>query len=79
MKHSKLQKQVLSLYKECLRCAENKPGFTQSVRSEFRRNASLPRTDTLRIEYMMRNGFRKLDMMKDPNVTGMGNFVDEKK
>lgn len=79
MKHSKLQKQVLSLYKECLRTAQNKPGFPQSVKSEFRRNANLPRTDTLRIEYVMRSGYRKLDMMKDPSVTGMGQFVDREK
>jgi len=28
---------------------------------------------------MMRSGYRKLDMMKDPNVSSMGNFVDNKK
>ena len=49
------------------------------MQTEFRRNARLPRTDTMRIEHLMRNGFRKLDMMKDPHVSGMGNFVDDKK
>jgi len=59
-----------------LRAAETKPGFRETVRSEFRRNALVPRTDTLRIEHMMRSGQRKVEMMKDPRVSGMGHFVD---
>ena len=35
--------QVLSLYKECMRAAQLKPGFEQTVRTEFKRNAALPR------------------------------------
>jgi len=76
MSRSKLQVQVLHLYKQCLRAADNKPGFKTNVRIEFRRNAAIPRTDTMRIEHVMRSGYRKLDMMRDPNVSGMGNFVD---
>jgi succinate dehydrogenase assembly factor 1 len=79
MRRSKLQSQVLNLYKLCLRAAEVKPGFKVNVQSEFRRYSALPRTDTLRVEQLIRTGFRKLDMMKDPNVSGMGNFVEEKK
>jgi len=78
MRRSKLQSQVLSLYKQCLRAAESKPGFKVNVQTQFRRNALIPKTDTIRIEHVMRNGYRKLDMMKDPNVSGMGNFVDDK-
>ena len=78
MKHSKLQLQVLALYKECMRAAQHKPGVQATVRTEFHRNSQLPRTDTLRIEYAMRNGYRKLDMMRDPRVSGMGQFVDTK-
>jgi len=76
MPRSKLQAQVLSLYKQCLRVAASKPGFQANVRAEFRRHAAIPRTDTMRIEHVMRAGYRKLDMMRDPNVSGMGNFVD---
>jgi succinate dehydrogenase assembly factor 1 len=79
MVRSKLQVQVLGLYKQCMRAAESKPGFKVNVQSDFRRNAQIPRTDTIRIEQVMRNGYRKLDMMKDPHVSGMGNFVDDKK
>ena len=40
--------------------------FQVNVQNEFRRNSVMPRTDTIRIEHVMRNGYRKLDMMKDP-------------
>ena len=73
MVHSKLQLEVLRLYKELLRAAAGKPG----VKSEFRRQANLGRTDTLRIEYQMRMGRRKLDMIRDPHVSGVGQFVDK--
>ena len=78
MVHSKLQLEVLKLYKELLRSAATKPGFQDTVRTEFRRQAGLARSDTLRIEYSLRMGRRKLEMIKDPNVSGMGNFVDTK-
>ena len=59
MKHSKLQlqvlsrfiicfqvypEQVLSLFKECMRAAQQKSGFEQTVRAEFKRNSALPRS-----------------------------------
>jgi succinate dehydrogenase assembly factor 1 len=65
MVHSKLQLEVLKLYKELLRAAANKPGVEENVRTEFRRQAWLPRSDSLRIEYSMRMGRRKLQLMKD--------------
>ena len=30
------------------------------------------------IEHLMRNGKRKLEMIQDPNVSGMGQFVKDK-
>jgi succinate dehydrogenase assembly factor 1 len=59
VRHSKLQLQVLSLYKQCLRVAQTKAGFQETVRMEFRRNAAVPRTDILRIEQLMRGGYRQ--------------------
>ena len=66
LRRSGIQKQVLTLYKECLRAAEAKsPSFKSVVRNEFKRNSiAIQRTDTMRIEYMLRQGRRKLDMMK---------------
>jgi len=79
IRRSQIQKQVLSLYKECLRAAEAKsPQFKSVVRSDFKRNGrSIQRTDTMRIEYMVRQGRRRLDMMKDPHVSGFGQFVED--
>ena len=68
MGHSKLQLEVLRLYKELLRAATNKPGFQSAIRTEFRRQAGLARTDTLRIEYQLRMGRRKLETIRDPQV-----------
>lgn len=75
VRHSKIQKQVLVLYKQCLRAAENKPGFKENVRNDFKKNALMPKKDILRIEHVMRQGERKLKMMQDPYVDGMGRFV----
>lgn len=79
VKRSGIQKQVLSLYKECLRAAEAKsPQFKSVVRSEFYKNGkSIQRSDTMRIEYMVRQGRRRLDMMKDPHVSGFGQFIGD--
>ena len=51
LRRSQIQKQVLSLYKECLRAAEVKsPSFKSVVRNEFKRNgAAIQRTDTMRV------------------------------
>lgn len=73
-RHSKIQLEVLKLYKQCLRAAQHKPGFYDNVKFEFRKNAVIPKTETLRIEHMIRQGWRKLKMMKDPYVSGMGRF-----
>jgi len=77
MVHSKLQLEVLKLYKELLRAASNKPGFQNSIRQEFRKQSSLARHDTLRIEYQLRMGRRKIEMIRDPNTADMGQFVDK--
>jgi len=77
MVHSKLQLEVLKLYKELLRAATGKPGFQSNIRAEFRRHSSLPRHDSLRIEYQMRMGRRKIEMIKDTNTADMGTFVDK--
>ena len=77
-RRSQIQRQVLSLYKNCLRSAENKPGIKTMVRNEFKKQANVPKTDIMRIEHLVRNGQRKLKMIQDPNVKAMGKFTDEK-
>ena len=79
IRHSKIQLKVLSLYKACLRAAKDKPGFDHTIRTEFKKNSKIiEKTDILRIEHLMRHGQRKLDMIKDPNVSSMGHFVEDK-
>lgn len=72
---SRLQRQVLSLYRELLRAARGKPGAEARVRAEFRQHACLPRTDVLRIEYLYRRGRRQLQLLRSGHATSMGAFV----
>ena len=47
------------------KAAEGKPGVAESVRFEFKKNSTaIPKSDTMHIEHLMRNGKRKLKMIK---------------
>ncbi|XP_037072163.1 putative lipoyltransferase 2, mitochondrial [Pollicipes pollicipes] len=76
-RHSEIQRQVLALYRQCLRAARDKPGAPEAVRREFRRHAAIPRRETLRIEFLLRQGRRKLQMLQDPHVSQMGQFKND--
>ena len=78
-KHSKLQLQVLHLYKMFLRASENKPGVREHIQYEFRKGAKISRTDTLRIEHKVRRAERQLKMLQSGSVDGAGTFVDDSK
>uniref|UniRef100_A0A0B6ZPI1 Complex 1 LYR protein domain-containing protein n=1 Tax=Arion vulgaris TaxID=1028688 RepID=A0A0B6ZPI1_9EUPU len=73
-KHSKVQQQVLSLYKQFLQVTKNQPSFHEYVKDEFRRNAALAKTDVIKIEYLLRRGWRQLDMLKTSSVSSAGVF-----
>ncbi|XP_045148847.1 LOW QUALITY PROTEIN: succinate dehydrogenase assembly factor 1, mitochondrial [Echinops telfairi] len=73
--HSRLQKQVLGLYRELLRAGRGKPGAEARVRAEFRQNACLPRSDVLRIEYLYRRGRRQLLLLRSAHAKSLGAFV----
>ncbi|XP_012664608.1 succinate dehydrogenase assembly factor 1, mitochondrial [Otolemur garnettii] len=72
---SRLQRQVLRLYRELLRAGRGKPGAEARVRAEFRQHACLPRSDVLRIEYLYRRGQRQLELLRSGHATAMGTFV----
>lgn len=72
---SRLQRQVLNLYRELLRAGRGKPGAEARVRAEFRQHACLPRSDVLRIEYLYRRGRRQLQLLRSGHATAMGAFV----
>ncbi|KAM4825454.1 succinate dehydrogenase assembly factor 1, mitochondrial isoform 1-T4 [Thomomys bottae] len=72
---SRMQKQILSLYRELLRAGRGKPGAEARIRAEFRQQAGLPRSDVLRIEYLYRRGRRQLQLLRSGHATAMGAFV----
>jgi len=74
VRHSKLQLQVLALYRQCLRVARDKPGAADYVRSEFRSNASINKSEVMRIEHLLRKGQRQLEGLQKPTTTGVGLF-----
>ncbi|XP_067318237.1 succinate dehydrogenase assembly factor 1, mitochondrial [Anolis sagrei] len=74
-RHSKLQRQVLSLYRSFLRAGKGKPGFLPQIRAEFRQNAQIPRTEVLLVEYLLRRGQRQLEQLQNTHTKQMGAFV----
>ena len=75
MRRSGLQQEVLRLYQALLRASRGRPGIREYVVSEFRRNASVKRTDTLKIEHLLRHGHRQLKLLQRPEVTGATKFT----
>ncbi|KAJ3604704.1 hypothetical protein NHX12_029444 [Muraenolepis orangiensis] len=73
-RHSKLQKQILALYRQFLQAGRDKPGFVPRIRDEFRVNSSIKRTDVMHIEYLYRRAQRQLDQLKDTNTKQLGSF-----
>jgi len=77
VRHSRLQLQVLALYRQCLRVARNKPGAAEYVRAEFRKNADISKTEVMRIEHLLRRGQRQLESLQKPTTTGVGLFQND--
>ncbi|PHH78768.1 hypothetical protein CDD82_2863 [Ophiocordyceps australis] len=70
---SGLQKEVLSLYRQCLRESRKKPPssrtrFESFVRAEFARNLSMDKRDFAAIEFLLRKGRRQLSVYAAPNI-----------
>ena len=71
---SKIQLQVLKLYRDFLRLSRDKPGVRDHVRSEFKRHAGIPKQDALTIEHLIRRAERQLSVLSKPSVQGVGVF-----
>jgi succinate dehydrogenase assembly factor 1 len=77
-RHSGLQKQVLSLYRTTLRTARERLPAGESraqaeafARTEFRSKArSVDKLDIQRIEFLIRQGKKKLDLVGMEGVSG---------
>lgn len=70
---SGLQRDVLALYRECLRLARQKPAESRShfldyTRHEFRKAMNVDRKDFAAIEYLIRRGRRQLEHYSSPAV-----------
>ncbi|KAK4075483.1 uncharacterized protein Triagg1_4604 [Trichoderma aggressivum f. europaeum] len=73
MRLSGLQKEVLALYRQCLRECRKKPQNTRAhfekfVRDEFSRNLAVEKRDFAAIEFLLRKGHRQLDVYSSPGI-----------
>lgn len=78
MRSSGLQHQVLSLYRKTLKAARKKDieykcnDSCEFVRDSFRFNATdVCRTDFRTIEFLMRQGEKKLKLLSNPSTRGI--------
>lgn len=73
---SGLQRDVLSLYRKCLRAARHKPhdtrpNFYAFARKEFEKNLEMDKKDFGTIEFLLRKGQRQLETYEAPNITNI--------
>lgn len=73
VRFSGLQREVLSLYRSCIRAAYNKPieyrqHWVGYVHEEFEKGRGIPRRDFGAIEYLLRTGRRRYEMYKSPDI-----------
>lgn len=57
-----------------MKVTKDQPGFQQYIQEEFRKNSTLPRTDSIKIEYLLRRGWRQLKMLQTSSVSSAGVF-----
>lgn len=72
-KLSGLQKDVIHLYRQSVRLCYKKPidkrlHFLNYVHNEFHKNDYLKRKDFTTVEYLLRVGKKKVEMLADPSV-----------
>ncbi|PLB36319.1 complex 1 protein-domain-containing protein [Aspergillus taichungensis] len=70
---SGLQREVLSLYRKCLREIRKKPSdsrenFRSYTRKEFEKHRTLNKKDFNAIEYLLRKGHRQFEMYSSPGI-----------
>jgi succinate dehydrogenase assembly factor 1 len=73
MRLSGLQKEVISLYRNCLRESRKKPEGTRShfqayARTEFAKYLNVDKRDFGTIEFLLRKGRRQLDVYSAPGI-----------
>ncbi|CZS94360.1 uncharacterized protein RAG0_04382 [Rhynchosporium agropyri] len=77
MKHSGLQRDVLSLYRKCLRVSrmkgEARVHFEKHARIEFEKAIAVDKKDFSAIEYLLRKGQRQIEMYSSPGIKDIRN------
>ncbi|CEJ81700.1 Putative Heat repeat protein [[Torrubiella] hemipterigena] len=73
MRLSGLQKEVLALYRQCLRESrkkpvETRPNFEKFSRAEFTRHLTVEKRDFAAIEFLLRKGKRQLELYSSPGI-----------
>ncbi|KAL5594495.1 hypothetical protein BROUX41_001427 [Berkeleyomyces rouxiae] len=72
MRLSGLQRDVLSLYRQCLRAArlkqDSRAHFEKYARAEFDKYRKLEKRDFATIEYFLRKGTRQLEMYSESTI-----------
>ena len=74
VKYSRLQISVFNLYRRLIRASEGRPGFKEYLRTEFRENAKIPRSNILRIEYLIRTGEKQLKDLQKSELKSISVF-----
>ncbi|QKX62625.1 uncharacterized protein TRUGW13939_09786 [Talaromyces rugulosus] len=70
---SGLQREVLALYRQCLREIRKKPldtrdKFRAYARSEFGKQLHVSKKDFATVEHLLRKGHRQLEMYSSPGI-----------
>ncbi|KAF2710425.1 hypothetical protein K504DRAFT_466836 [Pleomassaria siparia CBS 279.74] len=78
MARSGLQRDVLALYRQCMKAVQQKPienrdNFRSFARSEFRHHLAVSKKDFGTIEYLIRKGRRQLEIYEDPGIRNISN------
>ncbi|KAI0136716.1 hypothetical protein BJ170DRAFT_677586 [Xylariales sp. AK1849] len=73
MKLSGLQKEVIVLYRHCLRESRKKPQTTRPhfesfARTEFEKSIAIDKRDFAAIEFLLRKGRRQLEVYSAPGI-----------
>ncbi|ODV62885.1 Sdh6p ASCRUDRAFT_74341 [Ascoidea rubescens DSM 1968] len=72
-KLSGLQKEVIRLYRACIRQSYKKPienqgNFRKYIRQEFGKYRDLPRRDFTTVEHLLRTGHRRFEMFSQEQI-----------
>ncbi|CRK14077.1 Succinate dehydrogenase assembly factor 1 like protein [Verticillium longisporum] len=70
---SGLQREVLSLYRQCLRGIRSKPEdkkqhFQSFARAEFQKHLAVDKRDFAAIEFLLRKGRRQVEVYSSPGI-----------